>query len=81
MTLYVQDENYHFDGYLSGVLVDNGKVALFKKNGIVEHDIVIPNDLIWYDLDTLKQEGNHISIKAKNCAIYKEFYCLNKIDF
>jgi hypothetical protein len=27
MTLYIQDENYHFDGFISGVIVDNQRTA------------------------------------------------------
>ena len=31
MKLYVQDENYHFDGFLSGVIIDKNRTAIFKK--------------------------------------------------
>jgi hypothetical protein len=41
MTLYIQDENYHFDGFISGVIVDNQRTAIFKKEGIEEHNLEI----------------------------------------
>ena len=31
MKLYVQDENYHFEGFLSGVIIDKNRTAIFKK--------------------------------------------------
>ena len=39
MTLYIQDENYHFDGFLSGVIVDNKRTAIFSKNGIEDFNL------------------------------------------
>ena len=51
MILYIQDENYHFDGFLSGVIVDNQRTAIFKKEGIKDHNLDIDfNSLDWYDL-------------------------------
>ena len=50
MTLYIQDENYHFDGFISGVIVDNQRTAIFKKEGIEEHNLEIDfNSLEWHD--------------------------------
>lgn len=80
MILYIQDENYHFNGYVSGIIVDNDRVALFEKEGISEHDITLPNDLNWYDLDSIKEDGNNVEIKAKGYAIYRKFFCLNKFE-
>ena len=78
MILYVQDENYHFDGYLSGVIIDDNRVALFNKTGIEEHNISITReDLKWYELDSFEMIGNTVKIKAKNYAFYREFFCLN----
>ena len=37
MKLYIQDENYHFDGFLSGVIIDKNRTAIFKKDGVQEH--------------------------------------------
>ena len=81
MILYIQDENYHFDGFLSGVIVDNQRTAIFKKEGIEEHSLEIDfNSLNWYDLDSFELVNNTVKIKAKNYAFYKEFYCLNIIE-
>lgn len=83
MTLYIQDENYHFNGFLSGVIIDDSKnkTALFSKNGINEKDIKIDFDLLtWYELDSFEMSNNNVKIKAKNYAFYKEFYCLNIIE-
>lgn len=81
MILYIQDENYHFDGYLSGVIIDNDKVALFKKEGIEEHNIsIVREDLKWYELDNIQIENNYVKVKAKNYAFYREFFCLNIIE-
>ncbi len=41
MTLYIQDENYHFNGSLSGVIVDNQRTAIFSKNGIEDLNLDI----------------------------------------
>lgn len=79
MILYIQDENYHFDGYISGVIVDDDKVALFEKSGITEHDITLPDNIKWHELDSIKSDGNDVEIKAKNYAFYRKFFCLNKI--
>ena len=75
MTLYIQDENYHFNGFVSGVIVDNQRTAIFSKNGIEDF-----NSLDWYDLDSFELVNNTVKIKAKNYAFYKEFYCLNIIE-
>ena len=81
MTLYIQDENYHFDGFISGVIVDNQRTAIFKKEGIKDHNLDIDfNSLDWYDLDSFELVNNTVKIKAKNYAFYKEFYCLNIIE-
>lgn len=83
MKLYVQDENYHFDGFISGVIIDDikNKTALFSKTGISENDIKIDFDLLtWYELDSFEMSNNNVKIKAKNYALYKEFLCLNVID-
>ena len=77
MTLYIQDENYHFDGFVSGVIVDNQRTAIFKKEGIEEHNLEIDfNSLEWHDLASFELVNNTVKIKAKNYAFYKEFYCL-----
>ena len=81
MKLYIQDENYHFDGFVSGVIVDNQRTAIFSKNGIEEHNLEIDfNSLNWYELDKFEMINNTVKIKAKNYAFYKEFYCLNIIE-
>ena len=41
MILYIQDENYHFDGFVSGVIVDNQRTAIFSKNGIEDFNLDI----------------------------------------
>lgn len=81
MKLYIQDENYHFDGFLSGVIIDENRTAIFKKEGVEEHNLDINlQELNWYDLDSFEMINNTVKIKAKNYAFYKEFYCLNIID-
>ena len=83
MKLYIQDENYHFDGFVSGVIIDDikNKTALFSKIGVSEDDIKIDFDLLtWYELDSFEMSNNNVKIKAKNYAFYKEFNCLNIID-
>ena len=82
MTLYIQNENYHFDGYITGVIIDNQKTAIFNKTGIEEHNLNIENlnSLVWYDLDSFEIKNNQVKIKAKNYAFYKEFFCLNIIE-
>lgn len=81
MTLYIQDENYHFNGSLSGVIVDNQRTAIFSKNGIEDLNLDIDfNSLDWYDLASFELVNNTVKIKAKNYAFYKEFYCLNIIE-
>lgn len=81
MTLYVQSENYHFDGYLSGVIVDeaNRRVALYNQSGILGSG-VIKQDSQWYELESVKEEGGYVEIKAKNFGIYRKFFCLNKVE-
>lgn len=84
MKLYVQDENYHFNGFLGGVIIDDikNKTALFSKTGISENDIKVDFDLLtWYELDSFEMSNNNVKIKAKNYAFYKEFHCLNIIEF
>lgn len=82
MTLYIQNENHHFDGYITGVIIDNQKTAIFNKTGIDEHNLNIENlnSLVWYDLDSFEIKNNKVKIKAKNYAFYKEFFCLNIIE-
>ncbi|MDN5103664.1 hypothetical protein O8C99_10865 [Aliarcobacter butzleri] len=59
MTLYIQDENYHFNGSLSGVIVDNQRTAIFSKNGIEDFNLDIDfNSLDWYDLDSFELVNN-----------------------
>lgn len=61
MTLYIQDENYHFDGFLSGVIVDNQRTAIFSKNGIEDFNLDIDfNSLNWYV--TKLSNSNNISL-------------------
>jgi hypothetical protein len=82
--LYIQDENYHFDGYLSGILIneDNNKIALFRKEGISENNIILEIDKIkWLELDSFGIINNNIKIRGKNLSIYKEFYCLGIKEF
>ncbi len=43
MTLYTENESYHFDGYITGVIIDNQKTAIFNKTGIDEHNLNIEN--------------------------------------
>jgi hypothetical protein len=81
MKLYIQDENYHFEGFLSGVIIDKNRTAIFKKEGVQEHNLDINlQELNWYDLDSFEMINNTVKIKAKNFAFYKEFYCLNIIE-
>jgi len=83
MTLYIQEENYHFDGYVAGVIVDeeNNRVALYNQSGILEEKDILPPDVNskWYELDSVSTENNRVEIKAKNFSLYKKFFCLNKI--
>ena len=84
ITLYVQEENYHFDGYVAGVIVDeeNNRVALYNQEGILESEhIPMPSDNTkWYDLDSVTIDNNRVEVKAKNFALYKKFFCLNIIN-
>ncbi|MBP6714508.1 MAG: hypothetical protein KA157_11260 [Aliarcobacter sp.] len=81
MKLYIQDENYHFDGFLSGVIIDKNRTAIFKKDGVQEHYLDINlQELNWYDLHSFEMINNTVKIKAKNFVFYKEFYCLNIIE-
>ncbi len=81
MKLYIQDENYHFEGFLSGVIIDKNRTAIFKKEGVQEHNLDINlQELNWYDLDSFEMINNTVKIKAKNFVFYKEFYCLNIIE-
>jgi len=84
MTLYVQEENYHFDGYVAGVIVDeeNSRVALYNQEGILEEKHITPpnEDAKWYDLDSVVIDNNRVEIKAKNFALYKKFFCLNVVE-
>ena len=84
MTLYIQEENYHFDGWVAGVVVDeeNNRVVLYNQEGILEEkDISRPSENAkWLELDSIKEENNRVEIKAKNFALYKKFFCLNKIE-
>ncbi|MCG3660093.1 hypothetical protein [Aliarcobacter butzleri] len=75
--LYIQDENYHFQGSLSGVLVDeeNKKVALFSKEDI-EENIKLNENIEWFVLEQFSCENNNVIVKAENYKFYKEFYCL-----
>lgn len=84
MTLYVQEENYHFDGYLAGVIVDedNNRVTLYNQEGVMEREhILLPGEEAkWYELESVTIDNNRVEIKAKNFALYKKFFCLNTID-
>ena len=80
MTLYIQDENYHFDGYISGVVIDeeNNKISLFYKEGISENELIkLSEDIEWYELDKFSIKKNKVEVSAKGFEIYKKFFCLN----
>jgi len=82
MTLYVKSENYHFEGELSGVIVDEkeNKFSLFYKKGIEENNIQIPNNLIWKEIKVFNIDTNgEITIKGIDYS-QQQFYCLNKIN-
>ncbi len=66
MTLYIQNESYHFDGYITGVIIDNQKTAIFNKTGIDEHNLNIENlnSLVWYDLDSFEIFYQNATSKA-----------------
>jgi len=84
MTLYVQEENYHFDGWVAGVIVDEVKnrITLYNQEGVLEaKEIRIPGENAkWYDLEKIIVKNNRVEITAKNFAIYKKFFCLNIIE-
>ncbi len=52
MILYIQDENYHFDGFLSGVIVDNQRTAIFKKEGIDLTSVVMKQEKLIFETKT-----------------------------
>jgi hypothetical protein len=80
-TLYIQEENYHFEGYTTGVIVDeeNNRLSLYNQEGILERVEDINPSSKWYELDSVSIENNRVEIKAKNFALYKKFFCLNII--
>jgi len=77
VTLYIYEENYHFEGHVAGVIVDDKRAALFFQKG-VSSKLEIPDDLVWHELELLEEHGNDVIIKAKNFAFYKEFFCIQK---
>ena len=84
MKLYIQDENYHFDGFLSGVIIDKNRTAIFKKDGVQEHYLDINlQELNWYDLHSFEMINNTVKIKAKNFVFFSSSVavnCLNIIE-
>ena len=84
MKLYIQDENYHFDGFLSGVIIDKNRTAIFKKDGVQEHYLDINlQELNWYDLHSFEMINNTVKIKAKNFVFFISlsfFKLKNKIN-
>ena len=81
MKLYIQDENYHFDVFLSRFIIDKNRTNKIKKDGVQEHYLDINlQELNWYDLHSFEMINNTVKIKAKNFVFYKEFYCINIIE-
>ena len=81
MKLYVKSENSHFDGFLSGVIIDeeNNRACAYEKEGHLDPKKIDVDCLKWGTIKTLKISDSEIVISIED-GFYKSFYPLGVIS-